>query len=423
MSKVFVKDKREAALEKTYRYLKTHKGIQNGAIGYLSAFLVNTLDNLSSASVNDVLKDIFLNYTKIGNIGFYLAAAIIVIRTVMLFFLKKYFKGKTEDRRLRDIYEEYSNSIFDGHETEGISWGWGQTVTSAPDIQKGWATSNIKFEVDTSLYNIQMLRTLDPSFQSRDFQKEYDLYVRDEFPQYYKTDSDRLMLKEKPVSLTDDYALTIKLKRVKWSQLQFFWNQVLTDKIKKICIDKLFYDNMIVQVNSFCLHLIVKTSDGKILITEVSPNKDNDYAKSWAVSIGEQIDMEDVKNLDADCSYAWVKRALYEELSINDDEFQKENIRFLSINLEGNIVNFAFVCVVEIVLDSDDLVNRLHTSSRVDNEFKHLDFMDIDEIPAELIKNRRNYHPSSEIRMLYTYLNTKGSAELRLQLLKEKFES
>lgn len=50
----------------------------------------------------------------------------------------------------------------------------------------------------------------------------------------------------------------------------------------------------------------------KILITENSTNKDNDYAQSWAVSIREQIDREDVKNLDADCAYNCVKRALSE---------------------------------------------------------------------------------------------------------------
>lgn len=421
MSKIYAKDKREFFFEKLYQFLIDNSKIPHLSFGYLSAIGVEAINKLSTTEPMEIIKNIFLVSKNKSNILTYIAILLILVNTLLKLILKRYFKNKTVDSRLRQIYEKYTDNIFKGHETEGISWGVGQTVLSAPNMRNGWETSDIRFEVDSSLYSFEMLKYLHPSFKSRNLNEEYEKYLKNEFPKKFTTDSDRLMLQEKPVAMTDDNALCIKLKKVKWSQLQFMWTKLLTDEIKKEVIDRVFNNKMIIHPNSFCLHLIVKTSDGKILVTENSTNKDNDYAKSWAVSIGEQIDKEDVKDIDDDCAYYWVKRALNEELCIHEEEFNTKGIHFLSVNLEGDIVNFAFACVVEIFLDSENLISRLCSESRIDNEFKHIEFIEIDDIPKELIKSSREYHPSSKIRMIYTYLNSKGASQLRYQLLKNEY--
>ena len=258
----------------------------------------------------------------------------------------------------------------------------------------------------------------------RNLVKEYDHYLNSEFKEKYSTDSDRLMLIERPVSMTDDYKVSIKLKRVKWSQLQFFWNKVIdNDERRKKYIDDFYESNKIHHPNSFCLHLVIITSDDKLLITENSSNKSNDYANTWAFSIGEQIDKEDVKDTQKDCALAWVERALHEELAITNEEYSANEVDFISIDLEGDIVNFAFVCTVKLLINSEEIKNKLCSENRIDNEFKHIDFLNFNDIPMEVIKSERVYHPSSSIRMLYAYLHKQGSADLKINLLKNIYKS
>ena len=420
--KIYAKDRIECILEKIYRFINSNKTAYHLAFGYLSNIGVEALDNLSSIGFFETFKNKFYINRGMSNIITYICILIIFIYIFLDIFLKKYFKNKTMDKRLREIYKKHTDKIFDGHETEGVSWGLGQTVMSAPNLRDGWETSQIKFEVDNNLYNFEIFKNyINLPFKNRNLNDEYKQYLEKEFFEKFTTDSDRLMLTNRPTAMTDDNALCIKLKKVKWSQLQFMWNKLLNTEVKKELINDMFIKNRISNPNSFCLHLVVKTSDSKILITKNSSNKENDYAMSWAVSIGEQIDKTDVKNIDDDCAYNWVKRALNEELCIKEEEFDKKGIHFLSINLEGDIVNFAFVCIVEIFLDSENLRDRLYTESRMDNEFKELDFIEIDDIPSELINETRKYHPSSKIRMIYTYLNSKGSYELKCQLLKNEY--
>jgi hypothetical protein len=112
---------------------------------------------------------------------------------------------------------------------------------------------------------------------------------------------------------------------------------------------------------------------------------------------------------------------LYEEICVLEDDFNEGNIHYLSINFEGDIANFAFVCVVKLQIDSQTLSDRLLIEPRIDNEFKNFDFINIDEIPKELINSSRKYHPSSRIRMIYTYLHFKGASQFKYQLLKSEY--
>lgn len=421
MGKIYVKDKMESALETLYVYLNNKKTLRNLATGYLSAIAIESINDLSELSFIDVFKNVFFINERLENVVTYIALFVLTGYILMTKILKRYFKNKTIESRLRRIYEKYTDPIFKGHETEGIGWGLNQTVLSCPNLQNGWGTDLIKFEVDNGLYNFEVLKKYDKALQNRNLEDEYNYYVKDEFSKRFTTDSDRLMLTCRPVALTDDNALCIKLKKVKWSQLQFFWNKILTTDIRKRYIDDFFDAGLIKYPNSFCLHLIVLTNDNKVLLTENSTNKSNDYSKTSAVSIGEQIDKEDIKNIDEDCAYYWVKRALNEELNVKEWDFNRENIHFVAINLEGDIVNYAFVCIAKLQLDSENLTDRLSTDARIDNEFKHIDFIKVDDIPKELINNTRQYHPSSKIRMIYTYLHLKGASQLKNELLKNEY--
>jgi hypothetical protein len=288
MGKIYAKDKIESELEKMYNFLKTNKTLYILSYGYLIAIAINFFSDISRVGFLELFKSTF---SRIEYIVGYVSLLIIIAYKLLLFIFKKYFRNKTIDKRVREIYEKYTDSIFKGHEIEGISWGLGQTVMSCPNLQDGWETKSISFEVDNSLYNLDFLNNYDQLLKDRNLNKEYKKYVQKEFYKEFTTDSDRLMLTKRPVAMTDDNALSIKLKKVKWSQLQFMWNKLLVPENRKKYIKDVFEDGFIKYPNSFCLHLVVITNDNKVLLTEISNNKSNDYPNTWAVSIGEQLYM------------------------------------------------------------------------------------------------------------------------------------
>ena len=126
---------------------------------------------------------------------------------------------------------------------------------------------------------------------------------------------------------------------------------------------------------------------------------------------------EDIDNLSQDCAQNWVHRALDEELSVAPSE--AEGIRFLALSFEGDIANFAMIGVVHLRLSQHDVMARLRTTNRLDNEFSAIEFISVDQIPGELVAPSREFHPSSGLRLMYAYLHVRGQFALRRELAKE----
>lgn len=201
--------------------------------------------------------------------------------------------------------------------------------------------------------------------------------------------------------------------------LQYFWRHVVSSTTRPDLVDMAFDDRVIEFPNTLTLHLVVRTMDSKILLTQVHRLKANDHPNSWACSVGEQIDPSDLEHLSRDCAAVWVARALREELELHESDYDASEVRFLALTLEADIVNFAFVCIATINLTADALQARLHATTRDDNEFAALAFIDVGDIPGELVNPTREYHPSTPIRMIYTFIFLRGQHQLRQSLLRE----
>lgn len=229
------------------------------------------------------------------------------------------------------------------------------------------------------------------------------------------------MVAKRPSAFTDNEGVRLGLRHTSWSRLQFFWQHVVADGTRARLVDMAFDDAVIEFPNTLSLHMVLQTKDSKILLTRAHRLKAHDYPGTWACSVGEQLDPSDVSNLSRDCAAIWIRRTLREELSLYEEDsyHSLDQARFLALTLEADIVNFAFICIVPVNLTAEALSARLQVSSRDDVEFSAIEFIEVDEIPVELVRPRRDYHPSTPLRMIYTYIYLRGQNQLRQALLRE----
>jgi len=111
-----------------------------------------------------------------------------------------------------------------------------------------------------------------------------------------------------------------------------------------------------------------------------------------------------------------VRRAVSEELGLERAQIGRHSVTFLAMTFEADICNFALMAIVRLSQSSDQLNALINTSVREDHEFSAIDFMIPEEIPRELLKASREYHPSTSIRMIYAYIYLRGQAKLRERL-------
>jgi len=377
---------------------------------FINNFSVNTF------SFQTFIRD---KYSLIGhpeNLITYIASAIILL----LFFGKtiKYFI-KTEPELIVDIYEEYIDPVLKDLHKGKIAWGQNITLLRSPMQRAGWTLRQISI-IDSGIrYNI-----------SEEEKEDYNKFKTENFDKIYHTDNEnRYMLYLFPSSNSDMPNLKIFVKRVKWSEFQFFRRNIETanfrnEHLQKIlCTDLNSRGDTIGFPNSLCLHLIVETSDEKILMTQNSVKKLGDYAGSWACSIGEQIDLEDFNKSSnpEEVPLFWVKRALEQELGVTSNSFDPINIHFMALNLEANNINFAIVTIVTLNMDYKQLSAIMDKHPKVDEEFDNWNFIKFNDIHDELVHSKQMpHHPSTGLRLIYASLYKYGAAETNLRILKAK---
>ncbi len=169
--------------------------------------------------------------------------------------------------------------------------------------------------------------------------------------------------------------------------------------------------------NSFCLHLVIETENGNVLITEISKEKVNDYPTTKAVSLGEQIELSDFvepKDFQQDFVKEWTRRAVCEEFGITGEQYEEEfdvnSLRVLSLDMEMDIYNFALVCTIKMRHSCEQLKKIVNTTIEL-KEISNMFELPLDEVPSILMgypKNKDEYHPSSYLRLLVFYLYKNG---------------
>jgi hypothetical protein len=282
----------------------------------------------------------------------------------------------------------------------GIGWGSAISLQDCPNWPEGWALDTVKLRLSSEPFQIPPeLRAPYERFCAQ-FHEKYRLW----------DDGEKFFLEANPHAFSDAPTLILNLRRTRYSEVMFYREKVAhdTDDLRSR-IDELFCGTLRTEFpHSFCMHGIVETADAKLFLMRRSGK--TIYARHhWSLSLEEQLSSEDLVAPDQFSASKWAARMLKEELGLGPDSYKKEDLRLLSILLESNILNLACCVHAKLLITSEDLRDRLSLPIK-DREFDDWDFLDIERrsLLRQLLSPSRRYHPTSQYRLLLTYLSRFG---------------
>jgi len=273
-----------------------------------------------------------------------------------------------------------------------------------PDITDGWSMSEIKLHLDDKA----------PEFH---LPAEYrDLY-EDYFHEHYDTkgfhiDNPKIMLRCYPRSFSDEPTLILHAQKTLYSHVQFYKDMIANDSTKSDpLIQKLVVgeDRVAEFPHALCLHMVVVTNDGKVLITKRAPDVEY-YPNTWSCSIEENMALKDLEDGAEGAALRWVKRALLEELGLTEAVYRPDNFRILSVFLEVEILNVSLCGHAVLDISSEQLDRIIRALPRPDYEFTAWNYLQHEdaELIAEILSRSRPYHPTSGYRMLMALMKKNG---------------
>ena len=409
-------------------------------IAYTAGILTDTL--FEAETFSDVLQVIWLqNKPSIRLIWF---GAILVIGIwVISLVMNRITLSQTPTAQFHTIMKEHTCSMLNNVAYPGYSWGYNRNLI-VPRNPSGWKPADIYVNGTESRIDIDYVFPSTGAILEGYTQKDYLQYCeksrkikairqrgddRERFAAYYlKLNSERRADKQK---------VEIRLLKTTWSQLQFSWdmirrlddhNRPVAKTEKDATIEKLylkaFERDSLLLINSFCLHLILISQNGNVILSRISRAKSNDYPGTWAATIGEQIEKEDFWNeisgdIHPDFVVRWTKRALKEEFDISEEEYtdqgnteleeyvDMDSLRVLSVDMEGDIYNVALTCSVKMRITADELRSIkgvIIDGNEMKKEFKECSLSDMRRILLGYPSNYTAYHPSTYLRLLMYHL-------------------
>ena len=284
----------------------------------------------------------------------------------------------------------------------GLGWGDALSLQDCPNLREGWPVKAVGIRLDPR-DRFVMVERLRAPYASYCSERQADSGFRD--------DRDKLMLATNPVAFSDSPTLVLDVLRTKWSEVQFYRNNIATiDAEKRLLIEDLIRGSLAVAFPSaLCMHLVVITRDRKLLLTRRSP-KVAYHPSSWSASIEEQIDRKDLVGEPTATCEPWARRSLTEELGLSADAYDIDMLRLLSVFLESDTMNVSVAACVELSVGSDALDPILRALPRTDYEFTEWAFLPCERqaVASELVNPSRNYHPTTGYRLLLTFLREFG---------------
>jgi pyrimidine deaminase RibD-like protein len=285
------------------------------------------------------------------------------------------------------------------------SLGFGEALSlqQHPNIREGWPLAKVEIRIAEA----------EPFPLPRQYELHYERYFERCYEERgFQDDGEKFMLIQNPVAFTDAPSLVLKVRPTRYSCVQFYRDTVAPSPTEKgELIEDLVRGSLQTGFpHSFCMHMMIVTSDNRLLLTKRSPKVA--YApQTWSASAEEQLSREDLEGGSENAALNWASRLLKEELGLPPDSFHPDNLRLLSVFLEADILNISVCAYAGLHTKASELETKLRGSSRPDYEFSRLDFLDLDRksLLRELFAPARHYHPTSGLRILYTLLKRHGS--------------
>lgn len=405
--------------EKIYGFLENNwKEIRN----VLSSYILATLINAAPIGQENPWEQ-FLHNIDPRN-SWYLVLLIIAAVLLLVLWLLKQLLKKVAYRN--SIYHQLSRQMVEQSwdaldlvkTCPGYSWGADKVLLMAPDIFRGWKPEDVLVdEFHTGKYAFHKDPELAEKYSEFCNSEVYHSIVRK------KNNNPRWMLTNaNPNFNKREKKLFLSLRETDWCTNTFLWDYFRKDKAKlQTAVQEAFEGTKSLYPNSLCLHLVVVTADKKVLFTQISGNKRNDYPARWAVTVGEQLEKEDFaegSDLHEQFVNRWVRRTFLEEFGVTDKDYARivdeSATSVLAVNMEADIYNFSLLTVVRLHEDYSAFAEYLNTNIVRDKEFIRMQGIPIQKIPEimvyyrDLEKQQKQLHPSSLMRMFMCYLHFNG---------------
>lgn len=284
----------------------------------------------------------------------------------------------------------------------GVGWRDALSLQDCPNLREGWPPSQVVIKIDET-ESFALPEEYGPAYE--------DFFKRCYEKKRFKDNNEKLMLRRNPTAFSDQPSLVLEVIPTKYSLVQFYCYIIALRPERDALINDFIRGSLRANfAHSLCMHMVVVTRDDKLLLTKRSQKVDY-HPGTWSASIEEQLSREDLESGSERVALSWASRLLKEELGLQQDSYHPDNLRLLSVFLEADILNTAVCVYAELRIDELELDIILRGRARTDYEFTEWAFLDVEKakLLTELFHPRRQYHPTSGFRLLYTLLKRFGS--------------
>lgn len=311
--------------------------IVGGTIAYSSGIIINIITDVKSTSE---FLDICTSFSRPAIFLMWLFIGLMILVIILSMIVSNRTRKESPSSEFRKIMTLYTDKLLGEVGQNELSWGFNKNIHRSKD-PAGWLPEAffISSYQDNDEYQFPLQND------------ELSGYTREEYHHYSSSEKIQSCIRRgnnkerfsaqhiEPNYNNNDRKVEIKIIKTKWVPLLFSWNyfrrldennQLILNKQNlnqiKNAMSKVFLDNKQdndFMINSFCLHLILETKEGNVILARISRNKSNDYPSSWAATLGEQLEKVDFYDSTTNSTYndfvlRWVKRALLEEFDISD---------------------------------------------------------------------------------------------------------
>lgn len=382
-------------LERLHRRLQRWQG---RAIAFMSGMIINMLLNAATnpGSLLAVVRQVYNVGRASGILAWGFTVAVVALVGVPP-LLESYTRRWNWLSVLSQTFAQARDPQLTWIDRSTLVWGTEVMLQSPPDLRRGWAADAVELAISHSGFNLPDEHTA-----------AYEEFVTSQNtidPQRLTARAPKYGLSRNPSSFSDNPSLRLEIKETEYGKILYYKDKVAPDDAQRAALVRTAMDDRrIAFPNNLCLHAVVTTSDGKLLLTRRS-TKVEYFPGRWSCSIEEQLAARDLEPDDGAIMRRWVTRALTEELGLRDrtlhDSYHDDAV-ILGVMLEASILNCGLIGLVSLDCDSFALAQILRTHPRTDYEFDEFAFIDWHDLAQELVNPTREYHPTSGIRMLTT---------------------
>lgn len=374
-----------------------------------SGFLLGRITNEFSppnSNLWDVLQGTFSVANRPTNFLSWLSVILLAGVPLSYRFLKKLHKQKQYAKLFATILQRHKSRAITPF--NGLSWDDDLSLQTCPELHRGWVASEIKVQHDTTRFSM-------PEKYKQAYKEYFNKFHEEK---RFFNDGIKFMLTRNPASFLDSPTLSLNTRETLYSQIQFYKDNIAILTPERNELIRKAVDGYVEFPHSLCMHIVVVTSDDKVVTTKRSA-KVSYYPNTWSCTAEEQLAPQDFEKGGGSLISKWAGRLLSEEFGLNAEDYNDGNVRILSAFLESDILNISLCAHVVLDIPASELNQRLLILPRPDYEFSEWAFLTHDEVLNELFRPTKAYHPSSGYRMLMALIRKYGEPTVVEKILNQ----